>query len=41
MDSDEFESRLRALEYYHNIRLLPGTWTIIRVDGHGFSRFTW
>jgi len=40
MDSNEFESRMRALEYHHNVRLLPGTWPIIRVDGHGFSRFT-
>lgn len=31
---------MRALEYFHTIRLLPNTWPVIRVDGHGFSRFT-
>jgi len=40
MNADEFEARMRALEYYHTIRLLPGVWPVIRVDGHGFSRFT-
>ncbi len=40
MDSDEFESRMRALEYFHALRMLPGTWPVIRVDGRGFSKFT-
>ncbi|WP_027481044.1 tRNA(His) guanylyltransferase Thg1 family protein [Deinococcus pimensis] len=40
MNNDEFEARMRALEYYHNLKLLPGTWTVLRVDGRGFSRFT-
>lgn len=40
MKSDDFESRMRALEYFHSLRVLDGTWPIIRVDGHGFSRFT-
>lgn len=40
MDSDEFEDRMRTFEYFHRLRILPGTWPIIRVDGRGFSRFT-
>jgi len=40
MNNDDFEERMRALEYFHSLRLLPGTWPIIRVDGRGFSRFT-
>lgn len=40
MNTDDFEARMRNLEYFHSLRLLPGTWTIIRVDGRGFSRFT-
>lgn len=40
MNTDDFEARMRALEYFHNLKLVPGTWTVIRVDGRGFSRFT-
>jgi hypothetical protein len=40
MDSEEFEKRMRALEYFHSVRVLPGAWTIVRVDGRSFSRFT-
>ena len=40
MNSNDFEDRMRALEYFHSLRLLPGSWPIIRVDGRGFSRFT-
>ncbi|QEL19047.1 tRNA(His) guanylyltransferase Thg1 family protein [Limnoglobus roseus] len=40
MDSDEFESRMRGLEYFHDLKMLPGTWPVIRVDGKGFSKFT-
>lgn len=40
MDSDRFESQMRALEYFHGLRILPGTWPVIRVDGKGFTKFT-
>lgn len=40
MSSDDFESRMRALECFHGLRMLPGTWPVIRVDGKGFSKFT-
>jgi tRNA(His) 5'-end guanylyltransferase len=40
MKHSELEARMRALEYFHGIRLLPETWVVLRVDGRGFSRFT-
>jgi tRNA(His) guanylyltransferase len=40
MDSDSFEARMRESEYFHNLRILPGAWVVIRVDGRGFSKFT-
>ncbi|HEY7123392.1 MAG TPA: tRNA(His) guanylyltransferase Thg1 family protein, partial [Ktedonobacterales bacterium] len=40
MNNDELEARMRALEYFHTLRALPGAWVVIRVDGRSFSRFT-
>lgn len=40
MDNNSFEKRMRSLEYFHEVKLLPETFTIVRVDGRGFSRFT-
>jgi tRNA(His) 5'-end guanylyltransferase len=40
MARQDLEQRMRALEYFHTVRALPGTWIIIRVDGCGFSRLT-
>lgn len=40
MNTDELDTRLRSLELYHGLHLPPGAWAVIRVDGHGFSRFT-
>jgi len=40
MDPNDFETQMRALEYFHSLRVLPGAWTVIRVDGRSFSRFT-
>jgi tRNA(His) guanylyltransferase len=37
---DRFEAGQRAREYFHGLTVLPGVWTVIRVDGRGFSRFT-
>ena len=36
----DIDSRMRELEYFHQILLIPGAWTIVRVDGRTFSRFT-
>ena len=33
MDPNEFEARMRSLEYFHSLRVLDGAWTVIRVDG--------
>ena len=40
MHPDEFERRMRALECYHDLRVPPGAWIVLRLDGRGFSRFT-
>ncbi len=40
MNTDTFESQMRSLEYFHSLRLLDGVWTVVRVDGRGFTRFT-
>jgi tRNA(His) 5'-end guanylyltransferase len=40
MKPAEFEDRMRALEVFHALRLLPGAWVLLRLDGRGFSRFT-
>lgn len=41
MNNDVFESKMRSLEYFHNLKLLPETYTVIRVDGRSFSNFTY
>ena len=33
MDNNTFDNRMRELEYFHNLRLLPGAWVLVRVDG--------
>jgi tRNA(His) guanylyltransferase len=40
MKQKDLDTRMRDLEYFSTIRLVPGTWTVIRVDGRGFSKFT-
>lgn len=40
MDSDRFESLQRSREWFHGVRLLPGAWTVVRVDGRSFTSFT-
>lgn len=40
MDSDRFEALQRSREWFHGLRLLPGAWTVVRVDGRSFTRFT-
>ncbi|MEV0404482.1 tRNA(His) guanylyltransferase Thg1 family protein [Actinoallomurus sp. NPDC050550] len=40
MRSNELEARMRALEWFHSLTVLPGAWSVIRVDGRSFSRFT-
>lgn len=40
MKATDFEKRMRAGECFHSLRLLPATWVVLRLDGHGFTRFT-
>lgn len=40
MKGDTLEARMRRLEFYHALEVLPGTWPVIRVDGRSFTRLT-
>ena len=40
MEANRFEAKMRELEYFHDLRLLPEAWAVVRVDGRSFSRFT-
>jgi tRNA(His) 5'-end guanylyltransferase len=40
VNADTFEAAQRAREYFHALTVLPGAWTVVRMDGRGFSRFT-
>src|SRR5690348_15136893 len=40
MNSDEFEKRMRASEWFHALRCLPSAWVVLRLDGRGFTKFT-
>ncbi len=40
MNPNELERRMRAGECFHTLRLPPGMWAVLRVDGRGFTRFT-
>jgi tRNA(His) guanylyltransferase len=40
MKPDLFEARMRELEYFHSLRIMPGVWTVLRLDGRGFTRLT-
>ena len=40
MNPDEFERRMRAGECFHALKVPPGTWAVLRLDGRCFSRLT-
>ncbi len=40
MKTELLEARMRAGECYHSLRVPPGAWIIVRVDGRSFSRLT-
>jgi tRNA(His) 5'-end guanylyltransferase len=40
MKTDDLEVRMRAGECYHSLRVPPGAFAVIRVDGRSFSRLT-
>lgn len=40
MLKSNFEERMRRGEYFHALRVPEGVWTILRLDGRGFSKLT-
>lgn len=40
MNPDAFEAGQRAREWFHGLRIPPGMWTVVRVDGRSFSALT-
>ncbi|MCI0572816.1 MAG: tRNA 5'-guanylyltransferase [Myxococcaceae bacterium] len=40
MKRESLESRMRSREVFHTLRVLPGAWVVLRMDGRGFSHFT-
>src|SRR5215470_4871118 len=40
MDGTALEQAMRELEYFHQLRCLPGAWIVLRLDGRGFSKLT-
>ena len=36
----ELDSRMRQGEYFHALRVPSENWTVLRLDGRGFSKFT-
>ncbi|RVX42350.1 tRNA(His) 5'-end guanylyltransferase [Nonomuraea polychroma] len=40
MKADRLEAGMRAREWFHSLKLLPGAWAILRVDGRAFSGYT-
>lgn len=39
MKGKETDRQMRALEYFRGVRLLPGVWPVIRLDGRSFGSF--
>ena len=40
MNLDDFAASMKRQECYQSLRLLDGAWSVIRVDGRGFSKLT-
>jgi tRNA(His) 5'-end guanylyltransferase len=40
MNQQQFEAKMRRGEAWHGLRVPNDVWTVVRVDGRGFSRFT-
>src|SRR5436190_8126647 len=40
LQRQELEQQMRALEYFHALKVLPHAWPVVRVDGRSFSRMT-
>jgi tRNA(His) guanylyltransferase len=40
MELKDLEKRMRSLEYFSSLRMMPACWPILRLDGRGFSKKT-
>ncbi len=40
MKKSAFEQKMRRGEYFHQLRIPDNVWTVLRLDGRGFSKFT-
>ena len=40
MNSDKLDDRMRRLEYFHSLVVLPGLYSVVRVDGRSFTKLT-
>jgi tRNA(His) 5'-end guanylyltransferase len=40
MKNDDIEERMRELEWFHGLRVLPATWPVLRLDGRGFTKLS-
>ena len=40
MKYHDLDIRMKEREAFRTLRLLPGAWTVVRVDGRAFSQFT-
>jgi tRNA(His) guanylyltransferase len=40
MAHSDFDIRMKGLEIYHGLKVPPGAWPILRIDGRGFSGLT-
>lgn len=40
MKFSDLDDRMRHGEYFHGLRVPEGVWTVLRLDGRSFSRFT-
>jgi tRNA(His) 5'-end guanylyltransferase len=40
MTADTADRRMHQLESFHGLRVVPGAWPILRVDGRAFTRLT-
>jgi tRNA(His) 5'-end guanylyltransferase len=38
--TDKLEERMRELECYHSMKILPGAYPVVRVDGRSFTKLT-
>src|SRR4051812_35498243 len=40
MNSGDFETKMRSREWFHSMSIPQGMWTVVRIDGRNFTRFT-